>query len=145
MTSSVVAVGIVVLGTLYGCGTDTASSDTSLPTTSSTAAPRVVVYAEGNGTKSAAVTLLTETGGTIQKDVSLPMGNPGTGQQGVESTLFKHGAPLYISVQNKEAAGSVTCRIGRRPEDRRSHLERRLRDRELPGDGPVMGQVQACK
>lgn len=75
------------------------------------APPRVVFYAEGNGTKSAGVTMKTESGGTIQKDVSLPMGNVETGEPGVPSEGFKSGDFLYLSLQNKEAAGSVTCRI----------------------------------
>lgn len=74
--------------------------------------PRVVVfYAEGDGTRAAAVTMRTESGGTIQKNVALPMGDAKTGKAGVESTLFKRGDQLYISVQNTGAAGSVTCRI----------------------------------
>ena len=68
-------------------------------------------FAEGDGTKSAAVTMRTESGGTIQKDVALPMGNVETGVPGVPSEGFKRGAFLYMSLQNSEAAGSVTCRI----------------------------------
>jgi hypothetical protein len=71
----------------------------------------VVFYAEGEGTKSAAVTMQSESGGTLQKDVALPMADEATGQPGVASDGFKHGAHLYLSLQNSEAAGSVTCRI----------------------------------
>lgn len=73
--------------------------------------PHVVFFAEGEGTTSAAVTMRTETGGTIQKDVALPMGNVETGEPGVPSDRFKRGGHLYMSLQNSEAAGSVTCRI----------------------------------
>lgn len=73
--------------------------------------PRVVFFAEGSGTASGAVTMRSESGGTIQLDVALPMTNTQTGTAGLESTLFKRGAGLYISLQNSEAAGSVTCRI----------------------------------
>lgn len=69
------------------------------------------MFAEGEGTKSASVTLRTESGGTIQKDVSLPMGNKDTGEPGVPSDGFKPGDFLYLSVQNAEDTGSVTCRI----------------------------------
>lgn len=73
--------------------------------------PRVVFFAEGSGTASGAVTIRSESGGVIQLDVALPMVNTQTGTAGLESTLFKRGASLYISLQNSEAAGSVTCRI----------------------------------
>lgn len=73
--------------------------------------PRVVFYAEGSGTKSGAVTMRSESGGVIQLDVALPMTNTQTGTAGLESVLFKRGADLYMSLQNSEAAGSVTCRI----------------------------------
>lgn len=90
-----------------GCSSDTTGKDAPSP-----ANPHLVVfYAEGDGTTTGAVTLATETGGTIQKDVRLPMVDEGTGKPGVPSDRFKTGAHLYISVQNKEAAGKVTCRI----------------------------------
>jgi hypothetical protein len=53
----------------------------------------------------------SESGGTIQKDVALPMGNPTTGELGLATQGFKRGAALYLSMQNMEAVGSVTCRI----------------------------------
>lgn len=84
-----------------------AAPETSAPAS----APHVVLYAEGEGTTAGAVTMKSESGGTIQKDVALPMGDPATGQPGVSSDLFKPGDDLYISVQNKQATGSVTCRI----------------------------------
>jgi hypothetical protein len=74
-------------------------------------APHVVFYAEGDGTAAAAMTLQTESGGTIQKDVALPLTDASKGTAGLSSDLFKHGDHLYISLQNKQDAGSVTCRI----------------------------------
>lgn len=73
--------------------------------------PHVVFYAEGKGTTSAAITLTSESGGTLQKDVKLPMADEATGAPGIASDSFKRGAPLYVQLQNKEVAGSVTCRI----------------------------------
>jgi len=73
--------------------------------------PHVVFYGEGDGTVSASVTMRTETGGAIQKDVALPMVDAATKQPGVVSDRFKRGDQLYMSLQNSEAAGSVTCRI----------------------------------
>lgn len=75
------------------------------------AVPHVVFYAEGEGTKAGAMTLRSESGGTIQKDVALPLVDTSTGTAGLASDLFRSGDRLYISVQNKEPAGSVTCRI----------------------------------
>lgn len=111
-----VAAAVIIFAALAvtGCSSDEspASSPTpSTPTTSATSRPRVVFYAEGTGSKSGSVTLRTESGGTIQKDVALPMGNPSTGEMGTESLAFKAGDFLYIALQNKESSGSVTCRI----------------------------------
>lgn len=92
---------------LTGC----TGEPTSVPVTSAASPPHVVFFAEGTGTKSAAVTMQSESGGTIQKDVALPMGNATTGVPGVPSDLFKRGASLYLSLQNSEGFGSVTCRI----------------------------------
>lgn len=87
---------------LAGCG----AGDKPAP-----AAPHVVFFAEGAGTKAAAMTLQSESGGTIQKDVALPLTDTSKGTAGLSSDLFKRGDRLYISLQNKAAAGSVTCRI----------------------------------
>lgn len=75
------------------------------------AATRVVFFAEGEGTTGASVTMRSESGGTIQLDVSLPMRNEDTGEPGLPSDRFKRGDFLYISAQNKEETGSITCRI----------------------------------
>jgi len=86
------------------------SSDKTAPP-SPAKPPHVVFYAEGDGTSTGAVTLRSESGGVLQKDVKLPMGDETTGTPGTASDQFKRGADLYISLQNKEAAGKVTCRI----------------------------------
>jgi hypothetical protein len=100
---------LTVTGTLAfllivaGCNSD-GSASVSGP-------PQVVFFAEGSGTASAAVTMRTESGGVIQMDVGLPMTNAETGKPGIGSDKFKRGDPLSILAQNKEAGGSVTCRI----------------------------------
>ena len=92
-----------------GC---TGNEPGSAPETPASAGPpRVVFYAEGEGTKSAAVTMRTESGGTVQKDVALPLHNAATGTPGIDSTAYKRGDQLYFSMQNRQGAGSVTCRI----------------------------------
>jgi hypothetical protein len=70
-----------------------------------------VFFAEGQDTESGAVTFRSESGGTIQQDVALPMTNTKTGQPGIASDQFRRGATLYMSLQNSEGVGSVTCRI----------------------------------
>jgi predicted small lipoprotein YifL len=109
MTAAAVLLGV----TLAGCGSDEPEHVPmpSATTTAATSSPQVVMYAEGTGTKSANVTMRTESGGTIQKSVALPMGDPNTGKLGVESTGFKSGDLLYMSLQNSESSGSITCRI----------------------------------
>lgn len=83
----------------------------SAPETPASATPHVVFYAEGTGTEAAAMTLRTESGGVIQKDVSLPLYDTTTGKAGLASDQFKRGDSVYVSFRNKNAAGSVTCRI----------------------------------
>jgi hypothetical protein len=98
---------VVAWITVAGCS-DGEPDSASVPVVP---APRVVFFAEGEGTKSASVTMRTESGGTIQKDVALPMMNTATGQPGLGSDQFRRGQSLYLSLQNSEDAGSVTCRI----------------------------------
>lgn len=85
--------------------------ETAPKTQAPATAPHVVFYAEGQGTTAGSITLRTESGGTVQKDVALPMTDKATGAMGISSDLFKRGGALYLSLQNKEADGSVTCRI----------------------------------
>lgn len=100
------AISLTVAAT--ACSTPEPAPQTPAPAPGN---PHVVFYAEGEGTTTGAVTLVTEAGGTLQKDVHLPAGDETTGVPGIASDSFKRGAHLYISLQNKEAAGSVTCRI----------------------------------
>lgn len=66
--------------------------------------------ADGDGTTSASYTLQSDDGGTRQQDIDLPLTNR-KGETGLTFTGFKSGAFVYLSVQNKTAAGAVTCRI----------------------------------
>lgn len=111
-TMAVIAiVGLAVTG----CSSSNDDKTTAAPVSSTRTAPaghaKVAFFAEGEGTKSGSITMRSESGGTIQKDVALPMGNPTTGEMGISSDSFKQGDFLYISLQNSEASGSVTCRI----------------------------------
>jgi hypothetical protein len=96
---------VSVLITVAACSSGGGSASAPV-----SAAPHVVFYAEGEGT-AAAMTLRSESGGTIQKDVALPLTDTSKGTAGLSSDLFKRGDTFYISLQNKDVAGSVTCRI----------------------------------
>lgn len=72
----------------------------------------VVYEAEGSGARglrSATYTLQTPTGGA-QGDINLPMMTR-DGDTGLTFTGFRSGDFVYLSIQNGDAAGSVTCRI----------------------------------
>lgn len=70
----------------------------------------VVYQADGDGTKTASYTLESADGGTVQGDIDLPMTNQ-AGGVGLTFAGFRPGAFVYLSIQNKEGSGAVTCRI----------------------------------
>lgn len=87
------------------------------PTTSSqppASTTHTVVYqadgAGARGIRTANYTLQTDNGGTSQGSANLPMKNT-AGGTGLTFTNFHSGDFVYLSVQNQDAAGSVTCRI----------------------------------
>ena len=93
------------------CGGQDPVSAPVAPAPAPATPPHVVFFAEGDGTASGAITIRSESGGPIQKDVALPMHNTETGEPGISSDQFKRGDFLYLSLQNSEPVGSVTCRI----------------------------------
>jgi hypothetical protein len=70
----------------------------------------VVYAATGEGTTAASYTMVSEDGGTSQGNVDLPLKGV-DGKAGLTSSTFKSGAFLYLSVQNSQGYGSVTCQI----------------------------------
>lgn len=73
----------------------------------------VVYQADGSGARgvrSANYTLQSDDGGTRQGEINLPMTTK-SGATGLTFTGFKSGDFVYLSIQNADAAGSVTCRI----------------------------------
>jgi hypothetical protein len=74
----------------------------------------VVTYeadgAGARGLRTARYTVRTSDGGTSQGETNLPMKNQ-DGGTGLVFPGFQPGAFVYLSVQNADAAGSVTCRI----------------------------------
>lgn len=74
------------------------------------AVPLLVHYeVTGDGSGSASITAQTPTG-TSQSTTDLPLTNK-SGTEGLIFSGFSHGDFLYISAQNQDEYGSVTCRI----------------------------------
>jgi hypothetical protein len=77
-------------------------------------ATHTVVYeADGSGARGLRTvnyTIQTDDGGTSQGTTNLPMKNK-AGGTGLTFTGFNSGDFVYLSVQNEDAAGDVTCRI----------------------------------
>ncbi|MFC0626112.1 hypothetical protein [Kribbella deserti] len=105
------AIVAALVGALAGCGAQEDPPPAPAAPVTSATAPTVTFFAEGDGTDSGSLTMITESGGTLQKDVGLPLRNGSTGEQGVTSHAFRSGATLYLSVQNSNGYGAVTCRI----------------------------------
>lgn len=71
---------------------------------------RTVVYeADGTGTDEGSITIEAPTG-TQQVKAALPLKTK-AGATGLTYPGFRKGAFVYLSVQNQNASGSVTCRI----------------------------------
>lgn len=66
--------------------------------------------ADGDGTNAGTYTLRSADGGTRQGEADLPLMNK-AGGVGLQLTGFGSGAFLYLSVQNSNGYGAVTCRI----------------------------------
>lgn len=117
MRNTVIAVGLIIvtiaaIAALVNFGKDPAGSPAS--STSYTTATHTVVYeADGGqapGIRTGSFTLRSDDGGTVQGETNLPMKNK-AGGTGLTFTGFGSGDFVYLSVQNEDAAGSVTCRI----------------------------------
>jgi hypothetical protein len=66
------------------------------------AEPRRVVYEVSGSARSASLTIQNEQGGTEQMTVALPWSR---------SMSVQPGAFVYVSAQNQDGSGSVTCDI----------------------------------
>lgn len=90
---------------LTACSPSASTSSSAPPD-----APLVVTYeVVGQGTSTASLTIATPTG-TSQSKADLPVRNK-SGSEGLIFHGFSHGAFLYVSAQNDEDSGEVTCRI----------------------------------
>jgi hypothetical protein len=104
------ALGLVMATVVYAAwwGLDSDAPATSVRTTHT-----VSYQADGGdarGIRTANYTIRTDNGGTSQGSTNLPMKNR-NGDTGLTFTGFRSGDFVYLSVQNQDAAGSVTCRI----------------------------------
>lgn len=98
-----VAIAAVVLGGLLYAAWPHLKPAPDLPTTYT-----VIYEADGVGTTAGSITLEAPTG-TQQEEVGLPLKSL-AGDTGL-TFPFQQGAFVYLSVQNRNDSGSVTCRI----------------------------------
>lgn len=103
--AAIVTALLIVVPALPWSGDDAADG-------SSGSGVHVVVYeADGaGGAKSGTYTARSNDGGTVQGDADLPLMNR-NGGRGLTFAGFRTGGFVYLSVQNKDSYGSVTCRI----------------------------------
>lgn len=112
----IVIAGFIVVvsavAALLGAGSkSTGSATTPAVVASYTPIVRTVSYeADGDGTNAGAYTLRSADGGTRQGDADLPLTNK-AGGTGLQLAGFGSGDFVYLSVQNSNGYGSVTCRI----------------------------------
>lgn len=98
---------------LAGCNGKTPVAQTPPRVTPIITTHTVVYEAEApdsEGPRTANYTLRSSDGGTVQGDIDLPLKNQ-NGTLGLTFTGFGTGAFVYLSVQNGDEYGSVTCRI----------------------------------
>ena len=69
-----------------------------------------VHYSVGGSTDQASVTMQTPTGTKQQSDIDVPLRSKGTGAPYLEFE-FQSGDFVYISAQNSNGYGTVSCRI----------------------------------
>lgn len=105
--AAVAATGLVMTGCSSNNDAGTNAADTPVVTPKH---HEVVYAADGETTKTASYTLRTSDGGTRQGDFDIPLRNK-EGGVGLTFTDFDSGDFVYLSIQNSEGYGSVTCQI----------------------------------
>lgn len=71
----------------------------------------VIYYVEGTA-RSATVTIENDTGGTDQRDnLTVPVASEKTGIHGINAGCFDPGDFVYVSAQNEDDTGDISCRI----------------------------------
>jgi hypothetical protein len=99
-----VAIGLFVL--IWTA--DSRGGEVAPPAVNAPAKVDVLYEVEGT-TSSASVTMQTPTG-TSQITPAVPMRRESDGRRGLEAE-FSPGSFVYISAQNKQSSGTITCRI----------------------------------
>lgn len=107
MRSALAAIAAALI--LEGCAGTAAPSAAASPDLW-TSTPLVVVYELDGSATSADITYETPTGSSQQQGVDVPMKTE-DGEKGIQITGFSPGAFLYISAQNANDYGDLTCRI----------------------------------
>lgn len=115
MRTTLIVVGgllaIVVLALLLHAGSKPGVTPPPAAVGSYTTTTHTVTYmADAEGTNAGTYTLRSDDGGTRQGDADLPMKNK-AGGYGLSFEGFSSGDFVYLSVQNDNGYGSVTCRI----------------------------------
>lgn len=108
-------VAAIVVLLAAGCGADESGPESAAAATSSPATTHTVVYAaDGDGGKKvASYTWATADGGTEQHEADLPLRaeDADDGDAGLPMEGFESGDMVYLSVQNSQDHGSITCQI----------------------------------
>lgn len=106
-------IGLLAVTALAGCSANTPVAQTPPPSTPVVTTHTVVYESEApdsSTARTASYTLRSDDGGTRQGDIDLPLRNQ-NGTTGLAFTGFNSGDFVYLSIQNGDEYGSVTCRI----------------------------------
>lgn len=112
MRKTVVLILLAVLA-LAGCAGKTPVAQTKAPATPVVTTHTVVYESEAPDStteRTASYTLRSDDGGARQGEFDLPLRNQG-GTPGLTFTGFASGAFVYLSIQNGDEYGSVSCKI----------------------------------
>lgn len=103
---AVLAVGVTLAGCASGDAGNLVPVDQWTPPP-----PTVVTYDVTGSATSADITYATPSGTSQQQGVDVPLKMKGSGKRGLTFDTFGRAAFLYISAQNKDEYGDVTCTI----------------------------------
>ncbi|HWD83309.1 MAG TPA: hypothetical protein VG497_30625 [Kribbella sp.] len=105
-----VIVVIAALAVLLNLGDKPAAAPPAAAVSYTPVTHTVTYVVEGESTTAATYTIQTDDGGTQQGEADLPLRNK-AGGYGLTFDGFASGAFVYLSAQNDNGYGSVTCKI----------------------------------
>ena len=110
-----IVIGLAVFGISKAMGGDSSAAPSSSSSLSGAindfGADHKVVYKVTGTTKQASITMTTGGGDTSQQsDVDVPLTSKSAGAEGLTQTM-KSGQFFYISAQNSNDHGSITCSV----------------------------------